>query len=168
MQLAVKITILFTILISLGCSKEEPDPAPPTITFLDARLSQDKAYSVVRFEFFDEDGDLGLTQEENSGEQEHNILIDYYEKINGLWVLKSPIISSRSDINSPTGTVYDTTELHLRFPFLENEAQRSLEGEIKLDLLFNFNADTFRYDIQIIDRAFQLSNVISTTEIIVQ
>jgi hypothetical protein len=162
MQTAVKITILFTILFSLGCSKEDPEPAAPTITFLDARLSADKAYSVVRIEFLDADGDLGLKQEENVGEQENNVFVDYYEKINGVWVLKSPVITYNT-----TEAKYDTTELHLRFPFLENEAQRSLEGELKLDLLFDFNADTFRYDIHIKDRAFQVSNTITTSEIVV-
>lgn len=163
MQFAVKITILFAILFSFGCSKEDPDPAPPTITFLDARLSVDKAYSVVRLEFFDADGDLGLKQDENTGEQENNVIIDYYEKKNGVWVLKTPIITFNVQTQA-----YDTGDLSLRFPFLENEAQRSLEGEIKLDLFFDFTADTFRYDIYIKDRAFQASNMISTTDLIVE
>ncbi|PCI99389.1 MAG: hypothetical protein COB15_04195 [Flavobacteriales bacterium] len=162
MQLAVKITILFTILFFVGCSKEDPEPAPPTITFLDARLSDDKLYSVIRFEFFDADGDLGLKQKDTIGEYDYNVLIDYYEKVNGVWVLKSPVITWNT-----AEARYDTLELHLRFPFLENEAQRSLQGEIKLDLLFNFNADTFRYDLHIKDRAFNTSNVITTTELIV-
>jgi hypothetical protein len=161
MQLAVKITILFAILFSFGCSKENPDPAPPSITFMDAQFSADKSFSIVQFEFFDGDGDLGLKQDENGGELEFNVFVDYYEKINGVWILKSPVITYNT-----TEAKFDTTDLHLRLPFLENESGRSLEGETKIDLLYDFNADTFRYEISIKDRALQLSNVITTSELI--
>ena len=162
MKRVSKLAILFTILLSIGCKKDEVEPVPPVITFLDAQLSADKTYSTVRFEFFDEDGDLGLKQEENAGENEFNLFVDYYEKINGAWVLKSPIITWNT-----TEAKYDTTELHLRLPFLENESGRSLEGETEIDLLYNFAADTFRYDISLKDRALHLSNVITTSELIV-
>ena len=157
-----KLAILFTIVLSIGCKKEDPEPVPPIITFLDAQFSPDESYSIVRFEFIDGDGDLGLKQEENTGEREFNVFIDYYEKINGVWTLKSPIITWNT-----TEAKFDTTDLHLRWPFLENEANRALEGEVKIDLLYNFNADTFRYDISIKDRALHTSNVISTSELIV-
>jgi len=157
-----KLAILFTILFSFGCKKENPDPVPPIITFIDAQLSANETYSIVRFEFFDGDGDLGLRQEENSGEQEFNVYVDYYEKINGTWVLKSPVITWNT-----TESKFDTTELHLRLPFLENESGRSLEGETKIDLLYNFVADTIRYEISLKDRALHLSNVITTTDLIV-
>ena len=71
-----------------------------------------------------------------------------------------------TDTDVTTEAKFDTTELHLRFPFLENESGRSLEGETKIDLLYDFNADTFRYEISIKDRAFHLSNVITTSELI--
>ena len=118
--------------------------------------------SITEFEFFDGDGDLGLKQEENSGEQEFNVFVDYYEKINGSWVLKSPVITW----NTPEGK-FDTNDLHLRLPFLENESGRSLEGETRIELLYNFAADTFRYEISLKDRALHLSNVITTTDLIV-
>lgn len=162
MQSAVKITILFSILFSFGCSKETPDPVPPSITFIDAQFSTDKSYSIIQFEFFDGDGDLGLKQDENGGELEFNVFVDYYEKINGVWVLKSPVITYNT-----TEAKFDTTDLHLRLPFLENESGRSLEGETKLDLLYDFTADTFRYEISIKDRALHLSNVITTSELVV-
>ena len=166
MQLAVKITILSAILFSFGCSKETPDPVPPVITFMDAQFSADKSYAIIQFEFFDGDGDLGLKQEENGAGQEYNVFVDYYEKINGAWVLISPIITYNT-----TTTEYDTFFYNVRMPFLENESGRSLEGEIKVDLFYNnFSAplaDTFKYDIRIKDRALQLSNVITTSELIV-
>jgi len=157
-----KLVILFAIIFLYSCKKEGSTPVAPVITFIDAELSADKTYSIVRFEFFDNNGDLGLKQEENSGEQEFNVLVDYYEKINGVWVLKSPVITWNT-----TEAKFDTTELHLRLPFLENESGRSLEGETKIDLLYNFAVDTFRYNITLKDRALQLSNVITTTELII-
>jgi hypothetical protein len=156
------LAILFAIFLSVGCKKKDPEPVAPVITFIDAQLSADKSFSIVQFEFFDGDGDLGLTQKENTGEQAFNVFVDYYEKINGIWVLKSPIISWNI-----VEAKYDTTNLHLRLPFLENETGRSLEGETKLDLLYNFNADTFRYEISIKDRALHQSNKIITSDLIV-
>lgn len=161
MKQLTKLVILFSIVLSLGCKKDNPEPVPPVITFMNAQLSEDKSFSIVRFEFIDGDGDLGLKQVENSGEQEFNVLVDYYEKINGVWLLKSPVITWNT-----TEAKFDTTELHLRLPFLENESGRALEGETKIDLLYNFAADTFRYDITLKDRAFHLSNTITTSELI--
>lgn len=158
----VKIAILSAFIVfSIACKKKDPTPVPPVIKFLDAQFSEDKTYTIVRFEFYDKDGDLGLKQEENSGNQEFNLFIDYYEKQNGNWQLITPII-----IYNTTTSNYDTTELHLRVPFIKNESQVALEGETEVKLLYNFNADTFRYDLTLIDRALQSSNTISTSELI--
>lgn len=162
MQTGVKIVILFAFLATLGCREKDPTPVPPQITFMDARLSEDQSYSIVRFEFYDGDGDLGLKQEENTGEQEFNLYVDYYEKINGVWVLQSPVITY-----NVAESKFDTTDLHLRIPFIENEAKESLEGETEVNLFYNFNADTFRYELTMQDRALQLSNKISTSELII-
>lgn len=174
MQNRTKLIILFTCLISIGCKKEDPTPVPPFITFIDASVASNKASAVVKIEFSDENGDLGLRQEENEGQQQYNVFVDYYEKINGKWVLKSPLIVWNPDIQNPLGGTYDTSITNLRIPFIENEAQRALQGEISLDLLLNaqnfaFTAhpDTVKYDISIQDRAFQNSNVITTTDIII-
>ena len=165
------LAILFTLVIALSCKKKETTPQPPIITFLDLQFSADKSGSVVTFEFFDENGDLGLHQEENKGEQEYNVFVDYYEKIDGKWILKSPIIAQIPDFDEPSGFRTDTTITNLRFPFLENDDGRSLTGEAKIALFYNNliepYADTFRYEIYIKDRAFQKSNAIVTSEIII-
>ncbi len=165
------LVILFATMFAIGCKKEETTPQPPVITFLEARLSRDNAAGVVKFEFFDENGDLGLRQEENTGEQDYNIFVDYYEKHNGEWVLKSPIIAPSLDQPDSTTIKYDTTYTHLRFPFIENEDGSPLTGDAVIDLFYNNGyiqpyADTFRYEIYIKDRAFQKSNTIVTSEII--
>lgn len=162
MKQVVKLSIIMTFFFALGCKKEDPEPTPPVITFLDAGMATEDSYALVRFEFFDKDGDLGLKQDENQGEQQFNLFVDYYEKQNGNWVLKSPIITFNVAENK-----FDTTELHLRIPFIENEAKRALEGETEVKLLYDFNADTIRYEMYITDRALQKSNKITTTDLIV-
>ena len=157
-----KLVILFSIVFTVSCKKKDPEPVPPIINLIDAQLSTDKSHAIIRFEFFDGDGDLGLHQEENTGEQEFNLFVDYYEKVNGNWVLKSPVITY-----NVTESKFDTTDLHARIPFIENEAERALEGEAQVNLLYNFAADTFRYEISLKDRAFHFSNVITTTDLIV-
>ena len=173
-QNITKLVILFTCLITVGCKNSAPIPSPPFITFIDANLAANKASAVVKLSFLDEDGDLGLRQEENEGQEEYNVFVDYYEKINGEWVLKAPLIIWNPDISHPLGGTFDTSITNLRIPFIENEAQRELQGEISLDLLLNaqnflstVGPDTFKYDIYIQDRAFQKSNVITTSELII-
>ena len=162
MQSVVKIVIISTLLLVVGCKKDDPEPVPPVITFLEANLSIDNTYSIIKFEFFDGDGDLGLKQEENSGGQEFNLFIDYYEKINGVWVLKSPVATWNVNENK-----WDTTELHLRVPFIENETNSSLRGETLVNLFYDFNADTIKYELLLKDRALHKSNMITTDEIII-
>ena len=161
MNFNVKLVIIITLFFGFSCQKDDPTPVPPEITFIDGHLSSDGTFANVRFEFFDGDGDLGLKQFENSGEQEFNLFVDYYEKQNGIWVLKSPIITFNVSENK-----FDTTQLHLRIPFIENETKNSLEGETEVKLLFDFNADTFRYEMFIRDRALNKSNTIVTTDFV--
>jgi hypothetical protein len=162
MQYAVKITIIITFLFILGCKKNDPEPAAPIITFLNASLSQDKTFINVQFEFFDADGDLGLKQNENQGSQEFNLFVEYYEMTNGIWIKKSPVVTWNTSENK-----FDTTELHLRMPFLENETNGELKGETSVDLFYDFNADTLKYELLLKDRSLQSSNIIETSEIIV-
>lgn len=149
MKYKSKIAILFAILF-IACSKNnDPKLAAPIITFVEASmisLSDTTCVTRVKFEFIDEDGDLGLKQDEGTGEFQTNVFVDYYKKVDGVWILGSQDLDSR-------------------FPFLENEEETSLQGEIEIDLLCGQNIDTFRYDIFIKDRALHSSNIISTTEL---
>lgn len=155
--------IILSALALFACKKEDKTPAAPVLTFLNAGLSSDKSYAVVNFEFFDNDGDLGLRQDEATGEQEYNLFVNYYEKLNGVWQKKSPIITYNSGTND-----YDTTYFHLRVPFIENEAGKSLKGETNVLLLYNpFTlSDTIRYDLMLQDRSLKASNIITTSDII--
>jgi len=162
MQRLAKFVILFLIGFTFGCKKEDPTPMPPVIKFLEAGLSQDKTFAIVKFEFFDNDGDLGLKQNENQGDQEYNLFIDYYEKVNGVWELKSPVVTYNSGTNQ-----YDTTYFHLRVPFIQNKEKKSLKGETYVNLIYNnfSTAESFKYQMVLKDRALTSSNKIETTEI---
>ncbi len=171
MQTSAKILILLAFIFSFGCKKKDPTPVPPVITFMEAGLSSDKSYSVVKFEFYDGDGDLGLKQDENSGEQEFNVFVDYFEMNNGVWQKKSPIVDSTFNFDTNVWE-YQTQYFHVRMPFIENEAELALEGDIQVALFFDYKlllnskVDTFRYELSIKDRALQSSNVITTADII--
>ncbi len=170
MKTGVKIAIILIVCVAVfGCKKKDPTPVPPVITFKEAYLSQDNTYSIIKFEFYDGDGDLGLKQDENTGDREFNLLVDYYEKVNGVWVLKSPVITYNT-----SEAKYDTTYLHTRIPFIENENNDALEGDMEIDLLYHPNlylntpqADTIRYEIILLDRALQQSNKITTSELVI-
>lgn len=170
MQLGVKIAIiLFSFVLLFGCKKKDPTPVAPTITFSEAFLSATNDYSIVRFEFYDGDGDLGLKQDENTGDYEYNLLVDYYEKVNGVWVLKSPLLVWNFDEQK-----YDTITMNTRIPFIENKNKDALEGNMEVDLLIHpllYNnsgsPDTIKYELILKDRNLHLSNKISTSELIV-
>lgn len=162
MQQLVKLVIIISLLFSFGCKKNDPEPVAPIITYLDASISNDNTFINVRFDFFDGDGDLGLKQNENQGTQEYNLFVEYYEMINGVWVKKSPVVTWNTSENK-----FDTTELHLRMPFIENETNGELRGETSVDLFYDFNADTLKYELMLQDRALHNSNLIETANIIV-
>lgn len=162
MKRFTNLLILAAGLLIFGCQKEDPTPMPPVIKFMEAGLSQDGSYAIVKFEFFDNDGDLGLKQNENLGEQQYNLFVDYFEKQNGVWQKKSPVVTYNSGTNQ-----YDTTFFHLRVPFIQNKEKKSLKGETYVKLLYNnFSvADTFKYEMILKDRALTSSNKIESSEL---
>lgn len=162
MQRLTNFVILFAIIFLFACKKDDPTAMPPVIKFIEGGLSDDGTYAVVKFEFFDNDGDLGLKQDESQGEQQYNLFIDYYEKQNGVWLLKSPVVTYNTGSNT-----YDTTVFHLRVPFIQNKEKQSLKGETYVKLIYNpFSTnDTIKYEMLLKDRALHSSNKIESTEI---
>lgn len=164
---ASKILFLFTALIVFGCKKKEVKPVAPSISHKESRVittNDGVSYARVTFKFYDGDGDLGYKQEENQGEYKYNIYVDYYEKVNGNWELKSPVITYNFVDNK-----YDTMELHSRMPYIPNPTNNSLEGEMSVNLFYNNfiggSGDLFRYEIYITDRAFHESNTIRSSNL---
>ncbi len=127
----------------------------------------------VALDFKDGDGDLGLAEDETSGKYAqlnsdntpnkfyYNYWFDFYVKRNKVWTLVP--FSSGYNFNG-------------RFPKLYREGRKGpLRGTLYYGIhvpdiavisgLINKN-DTVKFNIQIVDRALNVSNVIETNEVI--
>ena len=158
------ILILVAVAV-VSCKKHEQYPIEPVIEFMsidkipNSGNVDDKAFLVINFT--DGDGDIGLALEDtmpphNPGnEYYYNYYINYFEKLNDTFV----------KVDLPF-------TFHVRIPFIEESlAERGVKGEIKVELFINninSTADSIRFDLQIIDRAFHKSNIITTPSIYVR
>ncbi|MFC6999482.1 hypothetical protein [Rufibacter roseus] len=171
------LVILAFALSALGLESCYPEPdfdLTPSITYRGVeqytrRNAQNALFDslvlVVRFQ--DGDGNLGLSatlpEDEaapfNPGSEfYHNFLVNIYRKENGEFV---PIRVGNQAIN-----------YNGRFPRVSTDTRvEPLEGDIRFSLnIFRNNAirqgDVIKFDIQIIDRALNKSNVVETSEIV--
>jgi len=148
------------LFLSAGCLQIDELPPEPSVEFVSITQFTDSAALV--FAFQDGDGDIGLTDSDTTGQFApgqtffHNLFVEYFEKQNGVW----------QQINLQLPYRY-------RIPVITPTGQnKSLEGEISIaltpfptDPLSPF--DTVKYSIQLADRAFHLSNVVETPELVI-
>lgn len=145
-----------------ACRPHDKYPVEPAIEFISLeKISEQGNDKDVRlaFSFKDGDGDIGLDDDDlyppfdTSSLFYYNCFISYFEKQNGEFV----------EVELPL-------PLNMRIPRLSKEASESIEGEIYLDL-YAVNPfsrfDTIRYELFIVDRALNFSNVITTSEFVV-
>jgi len=172
--------ILFILLVIsavtiLSCRKFEEFPIEPIITYenflIEYNLETGKTErGVLMFSYTDGDGDLGLAADElyppyNQGSKYYyNMIINYYEKQNGVFV-EVPLLSWNAD-----SAYYDTLTFNSRFPrLLKNVENQPIQGQFSYTL-FILNPlsdyDTIKFTAYIIDRALHESNVIETPEIV--
>ncbi len=172
--------ILFILLVTFGlvfhsCRKFEEFPVEPEIKYenflLEYNLETGKTErGVLIFSYTDGDGDLGLADDElyppyNQGSKYYyNLIINYFEKQNGVFV-EVPLLSW-----NPDSAYYDTLTFNSRFPRLLPEIfDQPIKGEFN-DTLFILNPlsdyDTIKFSAYIIDRALHESNVIETPPIV--
>jgi hypothetical protein len=155
------------IALSAACKRIEDYPPEPMITFLEfERLynARDSIYDrgILKFEFTDGDGDLGLAKMDtfppfNPGSKYYyNLIIDYFELRNGV---ETPVFLTF--YNSATQK-FDTVYLSARIPLLTLPgAEKSISGEIHDTLfIYNYNSpyDTLFLKFFIVDRALNESN----------
>jgi hypothetical protein len=150
-------------LLSFACGKIEQLPDEPYIEFRSFKvfdttdiLGNDSKGGRLRFYFEDGDGDLGLDPPESVEEDSTNLFFDLYRKVNGIMV-KVPA----NDVLNPSD---------YRIPYMQRTGQNKiLRGTIDVTFLYLFylkeNTDTIRYDFYIKDRAGNISNTASTSEI---
>ena len=153
---------IIAVVCLAACRPHDKYPVEPAIEFISLeKISEQGNDKDVRlaFSFKDGDGDIGLDDDDlyppfdTSSLFYYNCFISYFEKQNGEFVeVKLPL------------------PLNMRIPRLSKEASESIEGEIYLDL-YAVNPfsrfDTIRYELFIVDRALNFSNVITTSEFVV-
>lgn len=145
--------LFFTLSLCSSCLKKEDISPIPLIAFKDFVANKDTANLYINFT--DGDGDIGLTQNDTTPPNNYNCFISYIEKQNGVWVKRDLPI-----------------EFNYRIPMVNtSNKKKSIKGEIKIAIkpyyydpfsLF----DTIKYELYIMDRALNKSNIISTPEII--
>lgn len=170
MKISIKIRFISAALVLLAvisCKRLEEFPPEPSITYLDFEKIlnvTDSIYDrgVLKFEFTDGDGDIGLAKSDtlppyNPGSRYYyNLIIDYYEVRNGVETLV-PL----TYFNSETG-LYDTVYLSARVPLLTPKGtNKAITGEIHDTLfMYNYNSDfdTLFLAFRLVDRALHESN----------
>ncbi|OFX27834.1 MAG: hypothetical protein A2033_17475 [Bacteroidetes bacterium GWA2_31_9] len=160
------LAILLILFIAIySCKKPEQYSEIPEISFKDIRIENtydtlDNHIKRVYLTFYviDGDGDIGLDTSEHyppydtSSVYYHNLFIDEFEKINGIY---EPI-----DLTVP---------LYYRIPnIVQKGKNKTLKADIiiKLDYTLPSLYDTIKYDFFIYDRALHKSNTVSTSDII--
>ena len=165
----IKILVLFFAITLLGvsCKKKEQYPPEPIISFVSFTNIQNSSgiddKGVLKISFTDGDGDIGLRQEdtiypfEPSGKYYYDFFIKYFEKQKGVY--KEIIIDSNLTFNA-------------RLPYLEpNNDNPNIKGEIEIELFVNNPIsvyDTIKFEATICDRILNMSNTVSTPDIIVK
>jgi hypothetical protein len=145
-----------------SCQKVAELPAVPHIEFtsftvfdtLDILGNTSKG-GRLKFHFEDGDGDLGLDAPTGTQTDSTNLFFTLFRKTGGIMVQ-----ATDDDPLKPPA---------FRIPYMERLGQNKiLKGTISVTFLYLFSnpTDTIRYDFYIQDRALNVSNVVSTSEIV--
>lgn len=154
--------VIILIFFTYSCRKIEQLSAVPHIeytnfTIFDTTdiLGNNSKGGRLRFSFEDGDGDLGLNSPVNNQSDSTNLFFTLYRKIDGVM---QPVADNDPLKPSP-----------YRIPYMEQLGQNKiLKGTISVTFLYLFSSpsDTVSYDFYIKDRAQNVSNVVSTNEIV--
>lgn len=153
------------LFFAMGCLETVEYPPEPIITFnryelLDSVdvLGNDVTYCSVYIDFTDGDGDLGLQPSDTIGPYHvdslfhNNLLVDYYENHgNGMELIElSPSYSGRIPYLTPPGQ------------------NKQLKGTIRylMDVSYR-SSDTVQFDLRLVDRALNVSNLETTPIILI-
>lgn len=174
MKKSILIVMGLAALLVTGCMKQPEYPVEPRITFngFTYLFNADSTFSgegLISFSYTDGDGDLGLDDADTlqpfgfNDTHYYNMLVDYLKSVNGVFV-KTPLLSWNAQTQS-----YDTVSFNARFKRLRDaEEPKPVSGsmEYKLTVLNPFSPDdTVKFEIRILDRALNESNVIQTEPI---
>lgn len=159
------IIILTMIILLYSCDKKDEYPITPYIEFDSfTKINNDLPYDtkgIMKFTFTDGDGDLGLGDEHNfppfdtSSIYHYNCFMDYYEKQEGEFIKVDPLMP-----------------FYYRIPVVNtSENPKPIKGVIEIEMAGFYDPgsiyDTIYFEMFIVDRALNKSNIIRTPEIIV-
>ncbi len=151
----------FALSLLSSCLPEAQYPPEPVISF--ESIIQTGNQAVMRINFTDGDGNIGLEQGDTLGINcpdtcrfYYNLFCEYYELQNGEWV------------HYPLDPALGQIPFYYRLPYATPEGQNpALNGEIKIDMpshyLLGTGFDTCRFEIQLFDRALNESNIVRST-----
>ena len=157
----------FTLILAVmsSCFKKETYPIEPIITYDSFSITSENAN--LTFNFTDGDGDIGLYDSDTTSpydvnsEFHYNLLINYYEKDDVLgW------IEGKNLDGSITVFKYRIK------PIITIGKTKGIKGKIDVDMGSVFynplstQNDTIRYQIQLIDKALNKSNLVESEVII--
>ncbi len=173
MKILTKITLVLSIMVSLltSCLKPESFPPEPAIEFVSFEAQGDSG--IIVFSFTDGDGDIGLNQDQldppfdTSSLYYYNLYIHYYEMMDGDWVRGT---ADPGGNNFPTA---DSITFSYRIEDITPIGQnKALRGEIQIIMEpYYFNSysnhnDSLRYELMLIDRSLNHSNLLETPLIV--
>jgi hypothetical protein len=155
--------VLILVFFAVSCKKIEQLPSVPHIDFtsftvfdtLDILGNVSKG-GKLRFHFEDGDGDLGLNSPIDNTSDSTNLFLSLFRKKQGSMV-------------AVTGLDPMLPYSAYRIPYMERLGQNKiLKGTITVIFIYQsyLPFDTIKYDFFIKDRALNVSNVISTSEIV--
>jgi len=157
------LVLLFCVSLIAACKKDEIYPIEPILSFksigtFTGSNGKDSMAAIV-VNFTDGDGDIGLNPDDtlppfNSGSPYYrNYQMEFYEKVNGVWVLNpiSPTLGGRLPYLTPKGS------------------NKALKGEIRMDsnLPIHKTNDTCYINVFIYDRALHKSNIVQSIEFVI-
>jgi hypothetical protein len=165
--------IILGVLLTFSCKKYEEFPPEPVLKYLDFIILRDNMgidqQGVLRFEYSDGDGDIGLYDYDTVAPYDYNLFIKYFELQNG--VFKEVYQITPIPVNDSV-IIYDTATFNGRIPILTPAGKnKAIRGEIDDTLFINnplSDFDTIKFEAYIVDRALNKSNVISTPPIFVK
>jgi hypothetical protein len=163
---ATGLFLLVLVLFGTSCKRAETFPIIPQIKF-ESLKTYGPDSAICKITFTDGDGDIGLdasmTQPPfNPGSRYANdlFLVYYWDSV-GVWKVGLKW--------NPMTSVYDTLHASYRIPNLTVNGQTAaLQGEIKVNLPAPYNpmpGQSYKYKIQLYDRALHASNVVESNVI---
>ena len=180
MKKTVAIAFVLFLLAFSACQKPVEYPIEPRIeyqgfTYLFNADSTFSGEGIISFSYTDGDGDLGLNDADTNypfgfdDPYYYNMVVDYMKAENGVFV-KTPLLSPHVPTHpGDTLVLYDTVTFNARFRRLrDSEDPKAISGtmDYKLTVQNPFSPnDTIKFEIRVIDRALQESNVIQTDPI---